>query len=245
MDYRSYRFNRKERLRCGVEAALIAGIVALCFYNSPLAFAGYPLVLFWYSREKKEQLVERRKRELQLQFKDAVQGMAAALEAGYSAENAVREAKKDLQLIYPERADMVQELAAMHRKLDANQTIEEAVRDFAFRSGLEEAQVFAEIFAAGKRNGGDLIAIMKDTARTIAQTVDTERQVAAVLASRRYEQKIMSVIPFAMILYLRLGCPGFLDPVYGNVAGSVIMTACLGLYLGARYMGKKMLEIEV
>ena len=245
MDYRTYRFDRKEKLRYGAEAAVITGIMALCFYNSPLAFAAYPLVLFWYFREKKEELAGKRRKELQLQFKDAVQGMAAALAAGYSAENAIREAGKDLRLIYPERADMVQELAAMQRKLDANQTIEEAVRDVAFRSGLEEAQVFAEIFAVGKRNGGDLIAIMKDTARTIAQTVDTERQVASALASRKYEQKIMNVIPFAMVLYLRLGCPGFLDPVYGNAAGIAVMTACLGLYLTARYMGSKMLEIEV
>ena len=233
MDYRTYHFSRKEKLRYGLEAALITGIIALCFYNSPLAFAAFPLVGIQYFREKGERLAEERRKRLKLQFKDAVQSMAAALAAGYSAENAVREARK------------VQELAAMQRKLDANQTVEEAIRDFAARSGMEEAEMFAEIFATGKRNGGDLIAVMKDTARTITQTVDTERQVASVLASRRYEQRIMNVIPFAMILYLRLGCPGFLDPVYGNAAGICVMTGCLGLYLTARYLGRRMLEIEI
>lgn len=245
MNYKIYRFSRMERIRYGLEAAVITGVMALCFYNSLWAFAAFPLVAFGYYREKGERLAAERRKELQLQFKDAVQAMAAALAAGYSAENAIREAGKDLRLVYPEQADMVQELAAMQRKLDANQTVEEAVRDFAFRSGLEEAQVFAEIFAVGKRSGGDLIAIMKDTARTIAQTVDTEHQVASILASRRYEQKIMNVIPFAMVLYLRLGCPGFLDPVYGNAAGICVMSACLGLYLAARYVGKRMLEVEI
>ena len=245
MDYRNYCFSRREILRYGAEAAALTGIVALCFYNSFWVLAAYPLVAFWYFREKKEQLASKRRKELQLQFKDAVQGMAAALAAGYSPENAVREARKELCLIYPESADMIQELSAVQRKLDANQTIEEAVQDFAFRSGLEEAETFAETFAVGKRSGGDLIAIMKDTARTISQTVDTERQVASVLASRRYEQKIMNVIPFAMILYLRFGCPGFLDPVYGNEAGILAMTACLALYLAAGYLSRRMLEIEI
>ena len=207
-----------------------------------------PLFRWWEFSifvKRGERLAEERRKRLKLQFKDAVQSMAAALAAGYSAENAVREARKDLKLVYPESADMVQELAAMQRKLDANQTVEEAIRDFAARSGMEEAEMFAEIFATGKRNGGDLIAVMKDTARTITQTVDTERQVASVLASRRYEQRIMNVIPFAMILYLRLGCPGFLDPVYGNAAGICVMTGCLGLYLTARYLGRRMLEIEI
>ena len=133
----------------------------------------------------------------------------------------------------------------MERKLDANQTIEAAMEDFAKRSGLEEAETFAEIFAVGKRNGGDLIGIMEDTARTITQIVETERQASMALASRRYEQKVMNLVPFGMILYLRIGCPGFLDPLYGNLAGICVMTSVLGLYLLAWHLGKRLLDIEV
>ena len=38
---------------------------------------------------------------------------------------------------------------------------------------------------------------------------------------------------------------GFMEPVYGNVVGVCVMTGCLGLYLAAWYLGKRMLEIEV
>lgn len=245
MDYRSYRFRRGEYLRYGLEAAALTGIVALCFYNSFWTGLGFPLVLIWHLRERRTGLARKRREKLKLQFRDAVQGIAAALTAGYSAENALREARRDLELMYAVDVDMVQELAAMQRKLDANQTIESVMQDFARRSGIEEAQTFAEIFAVGKRSGGDLIGIMKDTARTISETVETERQVDAVLASRRYEQKIMNKIPFAMILYLRVGCSGFLDPMYGNVLGICVMTVCLGLYLGAWQLGRRLLEIEV
>ena len=69
--------------------------------------------------------------------------------------------------------------------------------------------------------------------------------IAATLASRRYEQKIMNGIPFVIVLYLRIGCPGFMDPVYGNIVGVCVMTGCLLLYLGAWYLGRRMLEIEV
>lgn len=245
MDYRIYRLSRREWIRYGLEATAMTGIVAFCFYNSAVALILWPLVLAGYLREKKKVLLEKRRKDLKNQFKDAVQAMAAALAAGYSVENAVREAGKDLRMMYGETVDMVQELSAMQRKLDANQTLESAVRDFAERSGLAEAENFAEIFAIAKRSGGDLIGIMKDTARTIAQTVDTERQIAGVLASRRYEQRIMSLIPFVIVVYLRIGCPGFMNPVYGNPVGIGIMTGCLGFYLGAWYLGKKLLEIEV
>lgn len=245
MDYRHYRPGRREKFFWILEAAGLTGIIALCFYNSPWAFGIFPLVLLWHWREKGERLGERRRKELKLQFKDAVQGIAGAMAAGYSAENALREAGKDLRLIYPESADIIQELSAMERKLNANQTIESAMKDFAGRSGLEEAETFAEIFAVGKRSGGDLIGIMKDTAWTISQTIETERQAATALASRKYEQKVMNLVPFGMILYLRIGCAGFLNPLYGNIAGICVMTLCLGLYLGAWHLGKRLLNIEV
>ena len=88
MDYRTYHFSRKEKLRYGLEAALITGIIALCFYNSPLAFAAFPLVGIQYFREKGERLAEERRKRLKLQFKDAVQSMAERLAEGHSAEKA-------------------------------------------------------------------------------------------------------------------------------------------------------------
>jgi tight adherence protein B len=245
MDYRKYRLSRREIALYSAEALGLTGILAFCFYNSAWACLVFPLLLPLYLRDQTGRLAERRKKELKLQFKAAVQGMAAALSAGYSAENALREAGKDLKMMYSSHVPMVQELAAMQRKLDANQALEGVIADFAERSGLEEAQTFSEIFASAKRNGGDLTGIMKDTARTISETVETERQISMVLASRRYEQRIMNKIPFAMILYLRVGCPGFLDPMYGNPAGILIMTACLALYAASWYLGKRLLEIEV
>lgn len=245
MDYRRYRPNKKEKMIFGLEAAALTSIISLCFYNSPWALITFPLVLLWLFREKGQVSGEKRRKELKLQFKDAVQGIAGALAAGYSAENAFREARKDLRLIYAENTDIVQELSAMERKLDANQTIEAAVEDFAKRCGLPEVETFGEIFAVGKRSGGDLIGIMQDTAETIGQIIETERQASMALASRKYEQKVMNLVPFAMILYLRMGCPGFLDPLYGNLVGISVMTATLGIYLLAWHMGKRLLDIEV
>ena len=245
MDYRHYHPNKKEWTLFGLEAMALTGIIALCFYNSFWAAGIFPLVALWLFREKRQTLGEKRRKELKLQFKDAVEGIAAALAAGYSAENAIREARKDLQLVYTGSTDMIHELSAIERKMDANQTVEAAMEDFARRSGLEEAETFAEIFAVGKRSGGDLIGIMEDTAQTITQIVETERQASMALASRRYEQKVMNLVPFAMILYLRMGCTGFLDPLYGNPMGICVMTGTLGLYLLAWHLGKRLLDIEV
>ena len=55
----------------------------------------------------------------------------------------------------------------------------------------------------------------------------------------------MTMIPLAMIVYLKLCFPEFLDVLYGNVVGIVIMSICLAIYLIAYEIGKRMVEIEV
>ena len=49
----------------------------------------------------------------------------------------------------------------------------------------------------------------------------------------------MNVIPFAMVLYLRFGSPGFSGSGIWERCRDSIMTGCLALYLAARQLGKE------
>lgn len=245
MDYRVYRMNLQEKLRCSLEAAGLVGVIALCFYDSGWVFLGYIFFLPWYLKRKGLSLAEKRRESLKRQFRDMTEALAAALAAGYSLENALHEAEKDLEPQGKQNQEVTEELSAMQRRLAANQTVEAVFFEFSRRSGIEEAQTFAEVVAAAKRSGGDMIKIMKDTAGTIGEAMETQRQVQAVLASRKYEQKVMRMMPFAMLLYLRLCSPGFLDPLYHNVFGILAASGCLALYVLGWYLGGRLLEIEV
>ena len=55
----------------------------------------------------------------------------------------------------------------------------------------------------------------------------------------------MSAVPFAMICYMKVSFPDFLDVLYGNVLGAVIMSVCLLIYAGAFELGKRIVEVEV
>lgn len=56
---------------------------------------------------------------------------------------------------------------------------------------------------------------------------------------------MMSLIPCLILLYVQTVSPGFLDSMYHNIAGILIMTLSLGVYLAAVAWGKKIVEIEV
>lgn len=55
-----------------------------------------------YARDGLRDLCRKKEKEFRVQFSNAIQAMGAALKAGYSVENAIREAEKDLAPMYEE-----------------------------------------------------------------------------------------------------------------------------------------------
>ena len=63
-------------------------------------------------------------------------------------------------------------------------------------------------------------------------------------AEKRFEQKIMNLMPFFIVFYVDVTSPGFFEPMYRTAAGRVVMTACLGMYLAACVISQRILQIE-
>lgn len=120
--------------------------------------------------------------------------------------------------------------------------VEELFEELGQRSGVEDIKNFAEVLAIAKHTGGRLDKIVEDAGRTIRERIETLQEMDAAQASRRYEQQIMSLAPVGIILYLRLSFRGFIEQLYGNILGVVFMSICLGVYLLALWIGKRMVQ---
>ena len=180
-----------------------------------------------------------------MQFKDMVLAVSSALNTGYSVENALREAQKEMKLIYPEKARISRELLIMVRQLRIQVSIEQVLLDFAERMKIEDVSNFVEVFVSAKRTGGDMMAIIQNTAVQISDKIDVRREINTILAAKKYEFKVMAVIPYAIIGYMTLSFPEFMDCLYGNIIGIGVMTICLAIYWTAYYLGIRIIEIEI
>ncbi len=227
---------------CGIVMVLATAYV---FYdNLWMAVLMSPYV-FFYVRERKREEKQEECKKLTLQFKDAMQSVSFALNVGYSIENAFREAVRELTPLYGEDSKIVAEFKSMIRRVEHNSNIEDVLLEFAERSGVEDITYFAEVFQYAKRSGGDLIAIIKNTASTISDKIEVEKEIQTVISGKKLEQKVMCAMPYGIIMYLRLASPQFIVSLYGNLMGMAIMTICLFVYLGANYMAKRIVNISV
>lgn len=140
---------------------------------------------------------------------------------------------------------MLEELKSMLAEAENNQSPEVLLEAFARRHPIEEVQSFVEVFCTARVSGGSLNGIIRNTAAQMAEIMDTRREIATLLASKVYEQRIMTVMPIAVLLYLRLGSREFLEGLYHNVAGILVATVCLIVYLSAYLIGKRMVQFEI
>ncbi len=86
---------------------------------------------------------------------------------------------------------------------------------------------------------------MKNCADIISEKIEVEREIDVIISSKRYEQKIINMIPLFILLYVDLTSNGFLDPMYQGFFGRGIMTLCLSLYFIAYCLSIKIMQIEV
>lgn len=220
-------------------------MVALLFFNHVIAVFILLPYLYMHLKKVEKQIRQRRQEQICMQFKDGMLGISASLGAGYSVENAFREAVRELENLYGQDVVMVKEFRKIIRKIDCNENVETALEEMAAYLNLEEAAYFAEVFRYAKRSGGNLVDIIGKTATNISDKLSVREEIQVLISGKKMEQKVMNWMPFGIIAYLRLGAYEFVAPLYGNLFGVVVMSVCLVLYELAKMLSEKLVEIHV
>lgn len=226
-------------------AAILLFAIGYIFYRSfILALFLTPLALL-FPKFRTKQIIIKRKQELKLQFKDALHSLSSSLHAGKSFESAMRSAITDLLIQYEPDAYIVREFAIIVRKLESNDTIERAFAEFAERSRLEDIQSFAEILEICKRTGGNLIAAIKGSTDVISDKIEVLNDINSILSEKKLEQNILTVMPIALILMLSISAKDFMQPVFTEISGRIVMTISMVLFVLAYFIAEKITNIEV
>lgn len=245
INYDRYSCSRWEYVRYLAETIGFVTVVNyLCYRILWFELVILPVFVF-YIKLKKRQLIKERRVRLKYGFKDALSSLSVALKAGYSMENAIAEVIRDLDRIYEQREPILQEFYYIRNQLKVSVPVEALFIDLGNRSQVEDIKNFASIYQIAKRSGGNLSKVLQHTARNLNDKMEVQREIEACIAAKKMEQRIMSLMPCGMILFMQITSPGFLDVLYGNALGIGVMTICLLVYVAAFYMAQRIVSIEV
>jgi len=220
-------------------------ILVYFFYRSLWAFIALlwiPCVLWLMQWEKwKKQILF----QIELGFKEWIYYIKGGLYAGKSIENAVLACKDSFETHMGSNHPIQLGLFQIYRALENNVPIEECIAKVALETGIEVIEDFAVIFQISKRQGGHMIEVFERIIIQIYEKVELREEIYALFAAKKMEQRIMSVMPFAIMVFIGSTSQGYFDALYHNAYGICVMSICLMVYLLGFLWGEKMTEVHL
>lgn len=223
----------------------ITGIISILFYRSMWAMILLPGVDILVKRYLQQESKQKRIEQLREQFMNGLQVLNTALQAGLSMENAWREVQKETKLLFGETSEFYQEIREINQAVTLNTPIEGLLLDFAYRSEVEELIRFAEILEYGKRSGGNWRKIIDTTVLRMCERHDAQKEIEVLVAEKRLEQRIMTLAPLGILVFLQISAWDYIKILYHNWLGVICMTVFLVIYGLTVLLSNKIMKIQV
>ena len=245
-DYSVYEITGRERvLFFGAGYLAAAGLVFL-FYHSIIlsAVSGFLVVKLkpFYESYRARQ----RMQKLNIQFKDMLYSLSSSIVAGRQMSEALIEAADSLAVMYGPSEPIMMELNHMKRCItENNESDRELLADFARRSCCEDINNFVQVYIICRNMGGDLEKIIARTSIILTDKMNIEREIKAITAQKKFEGRLIALMPVAMLLILNLLSPSYIVPLYSGLPGRLVMTGCLGAGLWGLLMMERISSIEI
>lgn len=244
-DYNNYYLSSQDLLIGAAKAGGLIILISIAFYNSiVMLIILLPFSLVYPFFEKKD-LIKKRKDKLLLEFKDFLRILKTFLEASYSIENSFYLSIKELTMLHGEDSMIVRELKSMVSKLKLNNPIDKVFSEFAYKTHIEDIIDFSEVFTISKINGGNISKIIGNTINVISDKIEVKLEIETMTASKKFEQSLMNLLPFFIIIYMNISSSEFLKPLYTRIEGRILMTFALVVYFFSIRLSEKILDIEM
>lgn len=190
--------------------------------------------------------IKQQKETLRQQFRDLLYSLSASVSAGRQMTEALLEAKNNLAFMYGETEPIMRELQYMTKSIkESRSTDEMLLKDFAYRSGIDEIINFADVYSICRTTGANVADMIAKAAEVIMDKMTIDREIKAITAQKKAEAKIISSMPVIIIVFLNLVSPGYLDSLYHTILGRIIMTSALVVITISYYIMSKMVEVKV
>lgn len=190
------------------------------------------------------QIKESRQAKLKVQFRDMLEALVTAFGAGKNVIDAFSSVQEDLANQYEEDAFILKELAIITGGVMNGFTIEDLLRDFGSRSGVEDISNFADVFEICYRQGGNIKETVRNTASIISDKMSVAEDIETTVSGSKSEQYIMLVMPIALVGLIKVSSPEFAAN-FATGAGIIATTVGIVLFVAAYFVGKKLLEIKI
>lgn len=107
---------------------------------------------------------------------------------------------------------------------------ENVLMNFAKEFGDMSILQYSFVFKISRKQGVDLKTVISTINQILREKIRINQDINVLISEKKLEQKIMNVMPFVMILFLKYTAFEFISPLYENVVGRVAMSIVLIIF---------------
>ena len=68
--------------------------------------------------------------------------------------------------------------------------------------------------------------------------IQVENEIAVMLQGKKMEQKVMTIMPLVILIYVDISASEMIASLYTTILGRIVMTICLVVYLFSYWLGQ-------
>lgn len=220
-------------------------LLDITFYRNFISlFMLIPVGMLFIKKEYRE-LMDKKRNDISLEFKEFLLLACTSLRAGYSVENAFINSYGDMKKLYGEHSavcDLIKEISVARRN---NQSISKVIIDMGELTKIEDIRELGGIYELAYTGAGAMNMVMERCAHAMVSKLEAKNEMYLSINEKIFEMKVMSIMPFIIVLYISLTSRGYFDALYNNLTGLLIMSLCMGIYVAAYYWGSRLTNIEI
>jgi len=241
-DYNNYYMGVKDRIIAGFIGFAGACVVMHIFFGNIFVdiIAGAAAAVI-AQKIYRNFMINRIKNKLTLQFKDMLDSLNSSVSAGKVIAAAFIDAEKDMRMQYGQKSSICAELNIINNGLANGLTVEELVRDFGERSGIEDIKNFANVFLLSNRRGGNMKTIISESKSIICDKIEIEQEIRTMSSATKNELNIMMLMPLVVVPLIG----GFIQDGGSDVVNIIVKIVGLIMFIIAYMIGRKITNIKL
>ncbi|MGQ0830505.1 MAG: type II secretion system F family protein [Microthrixaceae bacterium] len=184
-------------------------------------------------------LARRRQKQFDSLLPDTLQLLASTLRAGYSLMQGVEAVSQEVS------EPVGRELRRVVTEARLGRPLEESLEGVAERMDSGDFGWAVMAIRIQREVGGNLAELLVTVAETMTERERLRRDVNALTAEGKISAIVLTILPIGLGLFIYSVNPGYMDPLFDESIGKILMGGALGLMFFGFWWMKKTIEIDI
>ena len=190
---------------------------------------------------------KKRKEILNLQLRDALNSIVMSLRAGLSINSALIKCSEDLERLYSlaKEKPMLEEFNKIKSDLNMGMSVDDSLGNYMKRMQMEDVDDFVNSVIIVRQKGGNLVEVMTNVTQMITDKLAMRREIGTLIASKKLEAKIMTLVPIFIIITLSIFSSDYMKPLYESFIGQILIVMGFIFLVINYFVSNKIVDIQL